>query len=77
MTNFVCTTSRRGSYGRLLACLLLLIACGASIPVVADFKNTLGLDTVMVGFGLEDVPGKIQRAGDCLRSFRSIFWRIH
>lgn len=32
----------------------LLIACGASIPVVADFKNTLGLDTVMVGFGLED-----------------------
>lgn len=32
----------------------LLIACGASIPIVADFKHTLGLDTVMVGFGLED-----------------------
>ena len=32
----------------------LLIACGGSIPVVADFKHTLGLDTVMVGFGLED-----------------------
>ncbi|HEU4806396.1 MAG TPA: M20/M25/M40 family metallo-hydrolase, partial [Nitrobacter sp.] len=32
----------------------LLIGCGASIPIVADFKNTLGLDTVLVGFGLDD-----------------------
>lgn len=32
----------------------LLIASGASIPIVADFKRTLGLDTVLVGFGLED-----------------------
>jgi acetylornithine deacetylase/succinyl-diaminopimelate desuccinylase-like protein len=32
----------------------LLIGCGASIPIVADFKNALGLDTVMVGFGLDD-----------------------
>ncbi len=32
----------------------LLIGSGGSVPVVADFKNTLGLDTVMVGFGLED-----------------------
>src|SRR6201995_4915180 len=27
---------------------------GASIPSVADFKKTLGLDTVLVGFGLDD-----------------------
>lgn len=32
----------------------LLIGSGASIPVVADFKRTLGLDTLMVGFGLDD-----------------------
>jgi acetylornithine deacetylase/succinyl-diaminopimelate desuccinylase-like protein len=32
----------------------LLIGSGASIPVVADFKRTLGLDTVLVGFGLDD-----------------------
>lgn len=27
---------------------------GGSIPVVASFKNILGLDTVLMGFGLED-----------------------
>ena len=32
----------------------LLVGSGASIPIVADFKRTLGLDTVLVGFGLED-----------------------
>ena len=32
----------------------LLIGSGASIPIVADFKHTLGLDTVLVGFGLDD-----------------------
>ena len=32
----------------------LLIGSGASIPIVADFKKTLGLDTVLVGFGLDD-----------------------
>ena len=32
----------------------LLIGSGGSIPIVADFKRTLGLDTVLIGFGLED-----------------------
>lgn len=32
----------------------LLIGSGASIPVVADFKKTLGLDALLVGFGLDD-----------------------
>jgi acetylornithine deacetylase/succinyl-diaminopimelate desuccinylase-like protein len=31
-----------------------LVGSGASIPIVADFKRTLGLDTVLVGFGLDD-----------------------
>ena len=32
----------------------LLIGSGGSIPIVADFKRVLGLDTVLVGFGLDD-----------------------
>src|SRR3954465_11466313 len=32
----------------------VLMGSGASIPIVADFKHTLGLDTVLVGFGLDD-----------------------
>lgn len=32
----------------------VLIGSGASIPIVADFKKTLGLDTVLIGFGLDD-----------------------
>ncbi len=32
----------------------VLIGSGASIPVVADFKSTLGLDTLLLGFGLDD-----------------------
>lgn len=31
-----------------------LIAMGGSIPIVTQFKRILGLDSVMVGFGLED-----------------------
>jgi acetylornithine deacetylase/succinyl-diaminopimelate desuccinylase-like protein len=31
-----------------------LIGSGGSIPIVADFKRTLGLDSVLVGFGLDD-----------------------
>jgi amidohydrolase len=32
----------------------VLIGSGASIPIVADFKRVLGIDTLMVGFGLDD-----------------------
>lgn len=31
-----------------------LIGCGGSIPVVAAMKRILGLDTLLVGFGLDD-----------------------
>jgi acetylornithine deacetylase/succinyl-diaminopimelate desuccinylase-like protein len=37
----------------------VLIREGATIPIVADFKRLLGLDTLLVGFGLGD---------DCLHS---------
>jgi acetylornithine deacetylase/succinyl-diaminopimelate desuccinylase-like protein len=37
-------------YGRPAA----LIGCGGSIPVVSSLKSILGLDTVLMGFGLED-----------------------
>jgi acetylornithine deacetylase/succinyl-diaminopimelate desuccinylase-like protein len=32
----------------------LLIGSGGSIPVVGDFKRILGIDTLLVGFGLDD-----------------------
>jgi acetylornithine deacetylase/succinyl-diaminopimelate desuccinylase-like protein len=32
----------------------VLFGSGASIPVVSDFKRTLGLDSLLVGFGLDD-----------------------
>ena len=32
----------------------LLIGSGASIPIAGDFKRTLGLDTVLMGFALDD-----------------------
>ena len=32
----------------------VLIREGATIPVVATFKQLLGLDTLLIGFGLND-----------------------
>jgi acetylornithine deacetylase/succinyl-diaminopimelate desuccinylase-like protein len=32
----------------------LLIGSGGSIPIVADFKRHLGIDTLLIGFGLDD-----------------------
>ena len=32
----------------------VLIGCGGSIPIVGDFKRVLGIDTLLIGFGLDD-----------------------
>jgi acetylornithine deacetylase/succinyl-diaminopimelate desuccinylase-like protein len=32
----------------------ILIGCGGSIPIVADFKRLIGIDTLLIGFGLDD-----------------------
>ena len=32
----------------------VLAGCGGSIPIVGTFKRDLGMDTLMLGFGLED-----------------------
>ena len=32
----------------------MLAGCGGSIPIVGAFKNDLGMDTLMIGFALDD-----------------------
>ncbi|VTZ21769.1 Peptidase M20 (fragment) [Methylocella tundrae] len=32
----------------------VLAGCGGSIPIVGNFKSDLNMDTLMIGFGLED-----------------------
>lgn len=44
----------RRALARVFGCEPAMIGCGGSIPVVASLRRLLGLDTLLVGFGLDD-----------------------
>ena len=47
----------------------VLVGSGASIPIVADFKRTLRLDSLLVGFALDDDNIHSPNEKSDLRSF--------